>query len=131
MAENEPEVKVFPGVTDGLDGTGITPDASNVWMNPSLKASSGHFDEIEPVKHYAEHYQDKDRFYQEHGKPGLLKAVMAGSNPEVVAAFDQLVDEFNTDLPRIIEQRDGVAVQGFLKRSTTLNPKSTKEQDLK
>lgn len=35
------------------------------------------------------------------------------NGPETVAAFDQLVDEFNKDLPRIIENRDNHTVQVF------------------
>lgn len=120
MAENELGIEIIPGVRYPFTESGIASDAFNAWMSMSFTAVLGNFDELKPVKHYGEYFQDQDREYEKVGKPGLFEAIMESSNPEGIAAFDQLVDEFNSDLPRIVEQKDGQAIQTFFRRAGEL-----------
>lgn len=120
MAENEPDIEIIPGVRYPFTESGIASDAFNAWMPMSFTAVLGNFDELKPVKHYGEYFQDQDRKYEEAGKPGLFEAIMERSNPAGVAEFDQLVDEFNADLPRIVEQKDGEAIQTLIRRAGEL-----------
>lgn len=48
---------------------------------------------------------------------------MGRSNPETVAAFDRLVDEFNANLAQIKERKDSKEVQTFLERVKDLKKK--------
>lgn len=120
MTEDRANVEVIPGVSYPFLESGITSDAFNAWMPMSFAAVLGNFDELKPVRHYGEYFQEQDRKYAETGKIGLFKAIMERSNPAAVAEFDQLVDEFNADLPRIIEQRDKEAIHTFFERSGEL-----------
>lgn len=120
MAENEPDVEVIAGTTFPFNERGITGDSLNAWMPNSMRGDLRNFDELAPVEHYGEYFQRKDQQYTEAGKPGLFQGIMEKSNPEGVAEFDKLVDEFNVDLPRIKEERDGEAVQEFFRRAGEL-----------
>lgn len=119
MPGNEPG-EIIPGVRDSFSKTGISLDAGNVWVGNSMAASTGNFDKLKPVRHYEEYFRGQDLLYQDVGKPGLLEAVMRRSNPKAVAAFDQLVDEFNADLERIKNEKDNGAVQAFFRRQAEL-----------
>lgn len=109
-----------------LGPTGLDQDYINAWLLARMKASNGNFDEIQPVLHYGEYFQKKDQQFEATGRPGLLKATMAASNPDTVAVSDQLVDEFNADLPRIKEARDGTIIRAFVDRYLALQ-KPTEE----
>lgn len=117
---NRVEVEVIPGVTFSFTERGITADSLNAWLPNSMRAVMGKFEELVPVKRYGEYLEDSDRRYADLGKPGLAKAIMERSNPKGVADFDELVDEFNTDLPRIVGERDNKAVQVFFRRARNL-----------
>lgn len=123
MAEAEREIEVAPGIKFNFTRRGITDDAFNAWLPDSMLAMMGNFDEVVPVRHYEEYLQYKDEQYKQAGKPGLYEGVMAKSNPDGIAEFDQLVDEFNADLPKIKEQRDNEAVQAFYRRAGELKMK--------
>lgn len=124
MTSTEGEaIEVIPGVMDLFSKVGISVDAFNVWNPNSMRATNGRFAELEPTQHYGEYFQDQDKLYSAKGKLGLFDAIMQRSNPEAVAAFDRLVDEFNADLPRIKEQGDNKTVQTFLRRAHELQEK--------
>lgn len=67
--------------------------------------------------------------YQKAGKPGLFDAVMQRSNPKSVAAFDKLVDAFNSDLARIKAEQDNKAVQEYFRRASELVDPALKDPD--
>lgn len=123
--------EIIPGVEVTFTKTGIDGDVVNAWSFTHVTALLGEFDSIEPVKHYAEYFKDQDKKYEEAGKPGLFKAVMERSNPRTVALFDQLVDDFNTRLPQIIENRDVQTVQEYVGRAYQLKEKLPEDQNSK
>lgn len=101
---NRLEEEVIPGVMFSFTERGITADSLNAWLPTSMLVAMGKFDELVPVKHYFEYLQELDRRYKEAGKLGLSQAIMERSDPKGVAEFDQLVDEFNAELPRIVRE---------------------------
>lgn len=103
--------------------TGIVGDVINAWTLNHARALNGKFDQLGIVQHYAEYFLEQDKKYEEVGKPGLFKAVMEGSDPKTVAAFDQLVDEFNGKLSEIMERRDSKEIQAYLKKVEDLKRK--------
>lgn len=110
-----------------LGETGLDRDSINAWMLARMQSVNGKFDEIQPVLHYGQYFQQQDRKWAEAGKPGLFKATMEASNPDAVAAFDQLVDEFNADLPRIKAEKDGEIIKGFVDRYMALHQKPAED----
>ncbi|MDQ5890082.1 MAG: hypothetical protein QG609_575 [Patescibacteria group bacterium] len=52
--------------------------------------------------------------------PGDIELVMELSDPTTVAAYDKLVDEFNSDLERIKKTKDATAVRDFYLRAKEL-----------
>lgn len=127
MQESRPGEEIIPGVQHSFSKTGLSLDVGNVWTPTSMTAYMGGFYRLKPVRHYAEYFKEQDLMYQKEGKPGLLDAVMKRSNPEAVAVFDRLVDEFNGDLARIKAEQDNSAVQRYFKRASELiDPDSKK-----
>lgn len=115
--------EIIPGVIDSFTETGIYGDAVNVWSVIHVKALLGEFDEMVPVKHYEEYFKEQDEKYADAGKPGLYQAVMDKSDPQTVAAFDRLVDEFNGDLEEIIKNKNTKAVQVYIDKAYLLKKK--------
>jgi len=63
---------------------------------------------------------------QSRNIPGNAKLILELSDPTTVAAYDKLVDEFNSDLERIKKTKDATAVRDFYLRAKELI-KSKKE----
>ena len=122
-------VEIIPSVRVVFSETGIDPDVMNAWVPNSIAAGIGLFDRLKPVRHYADYFRDQGAKYEAAGQPGLFNAVMQKSNLETVVAFDKLVDEFNADLPRIVQSRDNEAVQVFFRRTDELKYKPVDTQD--
>lgn len=121
MQENRPGEEIIPGIQHSFsEESGLSLDVLNVWMGTSVTAHIGGFDRLKPVRHYAEYFEEQDFMYQKVGKHGLFDAVMKRSSPKAVAAFDQIVDEYNADLTRIKSEKDNSAVQGYFKRASEL-----------
>ena len=116
-------IEILPGIVHEFSESGISSDVFNVWTPSSMLATMGDFTELKPIRHYGEYFTDQDAMYRAKGKPGLFDAVMQRSNPEAVAVFDRLVDEFNADLPRIKQEGDNEAVQAFFRRAAELRDK--------
>lgn len=122
-------VEIMPGEYATFSETGINTDVYNAWLPSSMGATIGDFKELKSVRHYGEYFKDQDAKHKEKGKTGLFEAVMQRSNPATVAVFDQLVDEFNTDLPRIKAEKDNETVQTFFRRAVELREKTPDNQD--
>ncbi len=122
MSEGQP-IEIIPGVKSVFTETGIDGDVINAWMIDYTRALLGRFDALVPVQHYGEYFREQDQIYEKIGKPGLFEATMESSNPETVAAFDRLVDEFNANLAQIKERKDSKEVQAFLERVKDLKKK--------
>lgn len=121
MQESRPGEEIIPGVQHSFsEKSDLSLDVLNVWMGTSVSAYMGEFDRLKPVRHYAEYFEEQDLMYQKAGKPGLFDAVMKRSNPKAVAAFDQIVDEYNADLARIKSEQDSEAVQRYFKTASEL-----------
>ncbi len=124
MQESSAGEEIIPGVQHSFsEETGLSLDVVNVWMSTSMVAHIGDFDKLKPVRHYAEYFKEQDLMYQKAGKHGLFDAVMKRSNPKAVAAFDEIVDEYNADLPRIKLEQDKDAVQEYFRRAGELRDK--------
>jgi len=65
-----------------------------------------------PVEHY-ENYLCRT-------SPQSKDYIMSISDPEAVAAFDRLVDEFNADVERIKQQNDEATKDRFVQRAKEL-----------
>lgn len=126
MAMNESEL--IPGVPAAFSKTGLWSDATNSMIPAHMQAANGNWEEIKPVMHYQEFYESQDANYERGGKPGFSAAIMAKSNPTGVAAFDKIVDELNSDLPRIKEQKDKEAIREYIVRAMELNRKLPDDQ---
>ena len=103
--------------------TGLCTDVMNAWTPNPVYSSMDLFNRLKPVKRYEEYFKEQGLKFEARGHFGLFSTVMQMSNPEAVSAFDRLVDEFNSDLPRIEADRDNTAVQEFLSRAQKLRNK--------
>ena len=78
-------------------------------------------DRLCPLLHYKQRIEEAkssdghSRYPQEE-----IDYVMELSDPEAVAAYDQLVDEFNADLERIKTEQDFAAAKDFARRAKEL-----------
>lgn len=95
-------------------------DAINVWGSLSfvLPGLSQTWDRVTPRRHYKEYVMESDKKNNENQK--YADFVMERSDPQAVAAFDALVDEFNADLERIKREKDYNALKNFLARAKEL-----------
>ena len=103
-------------------GSKLTAHVFNKWRNAGAWfALTGKFKEqagpLEPLKHYKEII--KEHFQEE----GQADEVMAKSNREAVAAFDELVDDFNNHLDEIVQKGIDEA-EKYLQRARTLEKQS-------
>lgn len=74
-------------------------DAMNVWNSSVVWLQAGRFDQLKPLMTYEAYFRGKDR-------ADVVDHIMSISDPERVAQFDALVEEWNRELPRIQEHRD-------------------------
>ncbi|MEK7189547.1 MAG: hypothetical protein AAB666_01035 [Patescibacteria group bacterium] len=65
---------------------------------------------ITPLEHY-EDYAKTSPF---------AEVILKHSNPEAIRKYNESVDKFNADLPRILKENDGQAIQNFLKSAEEL-----------
>lgn len=68
-------------------------------------------DFITPLEHYEDYAKTKEPF---------TEAILKHSNPEVVRRYNESVNKFNADLPRILKENDGQAIQNFLQTAEEL-----------
>ncbi len=109
-------MEIIPGVNLGFTEAGLVMDSINAWMTTAVRARIGDFNRLRPVLHYGDYFLEQDKQYLDAGKSGLCDAVMSQSKPEKVAEFDRPVDEYNSELNRIVEQKDAKSVNLFFKR---------------
>ncbi len=70
---------------------------------------------VNRIPHYLERAQREYEF-----QPEVYELIKQRSDPEAVAALDQLIDEFKTDFPRIIKERDKKSIEKFMDRAIQL-----------
>ncbi|MBI5022935.1 MAG: hypothetical protein HZC05_02085 [Candidatus Magasanikbacteria bacterium] len=97
------------------NGFGLCSDIRNRWQGLRVGAQGStlrdDFKEfITPLEHY-EDYAKKSYF---------TEAILKHSDQEAVRKYDEIVNKFNADLPRIIRENDGQAIQNFLKTAEEL-----------
>lgn len=91
-------------------GSGLCSDIRSRWVGLKSAVQQNTIkddfrDFITPLEHY-EDYAEKSYFKE---------AILKHSDPEIVSKYNELVDKFNADLPRILKENDGQAIQNFLK----------------
>ncbi len=72
-------------------------------------------DMIRRIPHYLERAQKE---YE--NLPEVYEIIKQRSDPEAVAALDQLIDEFKANIKRIIQKQDKKALQKFIDRAEQL-----------
>jgi hypothetical protein len=93
----------------------------NIWARLNFRTSPEQIQTLASLPYYRQYMEEsksssgQNRYSQEE-----IKYVMQLSDPESVAAFDQLVDEFNADIERIKQTNDVEAITGFLQRAGEL-----------
>ncbi len=65
--------------------------------------------------HYAQYAQKENE-----EEPEVYELIMKRSDPEAVAALDNLVDEFNADFPRMLREQDKESVKKFVEKGKLL-----------
>ena len=119
-------VEVIPGVKAQITTTGLSEDVFNAWGATGY-ADIDMFEEITPIETYEQYLTASSLKHQEAGQPGLFDAVMERSNPKAVIEFNKVVAEFNQDLARIKQDKDAMAVRGYLERAMVLKEKLPEE----
>ena len=90
-------------------------DTCNDWAKGIAGVDEpGWLDVLNPKQHYAE------RAIAHGGDSEMTKLTLQLSDPEAVAEYDQIVDEFNADLERIRREMDQETVKKFWKKATDL-----------
>ncbi len=102
------------------DGYKLDHDTMNIWSTLGYVTSEipGIIEKIKPREHYGEYVAKIDQRWGENGV--YAEMIMRRSDPESVAAFGRLVDEFNADLERIIREKDFATPLLFLQRAKEL-----------
>ena len=95
------------------DGSGLYGDAGNVWWHATTFVQGGAFQKLEPRESYETYIRRKE-------SPAVADYIMKISRPESVVAFDQLAEEFNSDLERMIREKDAKAVYTFVAKASKL-----------
>ena|SRR3989344_4843285 len=123
MSEIRPNTENKPDLTNDMSTTGLNIEVMTAWAKNLLNVNNGKLDRFEQVQPYFDYFKEEDG----RGYPGLYEAVMKISNPKAVVAYDSLVEEFNSDLDRINNERDGKAVRDFYKRAQALKHQLPKD----
>lgn len=100
-----------------LTETGLCQDVSNTWgialgtvENAYAFKEMEMFDSLRPILRYREYYDNK--------YPGTLSSYIKQiSNPETIAQYDAVVDEYNSGLERIKKERDGLVLVEFVNKA--------------
>ena len=99
------------------DGKSIEQDTYNAWSNAIFVSETDDFDRLRPVLHYSE-YLLRPQVPSEN--QWISEFIIQKSSPSRVAAFNQLVDEFNADLERIKREKDVQTIKNFIARVQAL-----------
>lgn len=86
-------------------------DARNVFARLDIAVSKGSRGEqfsVEPLPHYGDYLRERAGTTSDE-----LNLILRLSDPEAVAAFDRVVDEFNADIERINREQDFEAVRRY------------------
>ncbi|MFA6100120.1 MAG: hypothetical protein WC750_04600 [Patescibacteria group bacterium] len=116
------ELKQQESIRSRLSETPLDCDTLNDWIgvffgaNPAF--STHPFPEQEPILHYHE-YQLTRRI-----SPAQRDLIMQLSDPRAIEAYDQLVDEFNSDLEQIVSTRDAKKCKEYAVRVRKLFEKT-------
>jgi len=125
------------------EGAKLFHDVLNFWVDTNtdyLKHLSpdqlkNHFDSLEPLSHYQEGYLNKGEIdaktaleYGDEESSKFIKAsypketkkIMELSDSEQITKYDQLIDEFNAELPRIKQEQDLKTLGSFYQRAISL-----------
>jgi hypothetical protein len=86
-------------------------DYYNVWHKLPFNEEQWH-EPIQPFQHYAELVRIRDAQHAD--------LVIQLSDPEAVAAYDKLVDEFNAVLPEINRIKDFGTIKNFWEKARKL-----------
>ena len=96
-------------------GSGLCSDIRGRWQGLKIAVKGKIIDDdFRDLVTHLEHYEDYAQ------KSYFVDAVLKHSDPEAVRKYNELVDKFNADLPRILEENDGQAIQNFLKSAEEL-----------
>ena len=96
-------------------------DSYNMWTRANWCEAPEDVEMLTPLPHYKQNMEEaqasdgKSRYPQEE-----IEYVVQLSDPASVAAFDQLIDEFNADLERIKREKDFAAAKRFAERAHEL-----------
>lgn len=125
------------------DGAKLFHDALNFWVDTntdylkhlSPKQLKSHFDSLESLPYYQQAYLNKGEadakttleYGDEEGSkfikisyPKETARIMELSDPKQVVKYDQLIDEFNAELPRIKQEQDLKSLENYYKRALEL-----------
>lgn len=105
-------------------------DAINVWIRLGSvetlkKIGDKYLPTLPPLPHYEEYIREanlrnaKTDKGRAHGE-AFITLIMERSDPEAIAAFDKLVDEFNADFERMKREKDYQAMEDFARRGDAL-----------
>lgn len=95
------------------ESTGLMNDAINQWASLFYVQDAEALKDITPRQHYEEYYNSRVELE-------IADYVMQKSNPGAVTAHYALVDEFNSNLDRILQEGDTEAVREFYERANRL-----------
>jgi len=95
-------------------GYKLDQDSINVWAYLVFVTNPEKTKRLKPLEHY------EDYIRRINTSDEVYKCKMKLSNPETAATFDQLVDEFNADLERMVTEQDFATAQNFMQRAREL-----------
>ena len=117
---------IHPKIKEMVDsgfsnGRKLYGDRFNVWYLAWHCYNPKDTQKLEPLPHYQQSMEEATFSNGEHRySPEGIEYVMQLSDAEAVAAFDQLVDEYNADLERIKTEQDFAAAHEFARRAKEL-----------
>jgi hypothetical protein len=100
-----------------VEQTGLCADYYNAWAGVGFDVGEG---KLGPFMGTLPRYEEYLRQNMGPHDPAIAEKIIKDSDPEKVKEIDDLVDEFNTDLARMIKEQDLKTAGKFFKRADKL-----------
>ena len=108
--------------------TQLHTDIMNSWSRVQRVIDSQDMKLAEPIDSYEEYFKKKtDKNGNFGGIENFVEKILALTNKENMDEYNQLIEEFNIQLPKIIQDNNFDALKSFYKKATKL----ISNQDLK
>jgi len=103
---------------DSIEGhmnpeTDMHKDAINAWSSVNFAIMMETVTELHPILTYEQYFEEKTKDDEYSEIDDLVGKILALTNKERMEEYDKIVEEYNRNLPKIIETKNFDALEAF------------------